>query len=111
MQAYQEVARAVIASAVKDLVKGKLRAEEAYQFLCGVGDNNRTVLKFWCIVAGYSPDQVMSMIQGRSAWAWKVWWRAHGADRLKEIQTQLEKMRPRFILLDESGTHGDGGGA
>ena len=35
MQAYREVAQAVIASAVTDLVNGRTRAEEAYQFLCG----------------------------------------------------------------------------
>ena len=54
MQAYRKVAQAVIARAVTDLVKGTAHAEEAYQFLCGVSDDNRAMLEFWCSVAGYT---------------------------------------------------------
>ena len=86
MQAYREVAQAVIASAVTDLVKGRTRAEEAYQFLCGAGDDNRAVLKFWCFVAGYTPDQVMSTARARSVCAWPTWWLTDGKHRLKQIQ-------------------------
>ena len=85
MQAYREVAQAVIASAVTDLVKGRTSAEEAYQFLCGAGKDNRAVLEFWCFVAGYTPDQVISTARARSVCAWPVWWRAHGKLSLKAI--------------------------
>ena len=104
MQAYREVAQSVIASAVLDLVKGRVRAEEAYQFLCGAGNDNRAMLEFWCFVAGYSPDRVMSKARGRSVCAWRAWWRAHGRRRLRQIQAHIEQMRPRFTLVNDSGT-------
>ncbi len=100
MRAYREVAEAVIASAVTDLVKGRTRAEEAYQFLCGASDDNRAILEFWCVVAGCSPDQVMSTARARSVCAWRIWWRAHGKHRLKQIQDHLEEMRPRFMSVN-----------
>ena len=96
MQAYRVVAQAVIASAVTDLVKGRTRAEEAYQFLCGAGDDSRAMLEFWCFVAGYSPDQVMSTARARSMCAWRIWWLAEGKHRLQQIQSRLEHLRPRF---------------
>lgn len=85
MQAYREVAQAVIASAVTDLVKGRARAEEAYQFLCGASDDNRAMLEFWCFVAGYSPALVVSTTRARSMCAWRVWWLAQGKHRLQQI--------------------------
>ena len=100
MQAYREVAQAVIASAVTDLVKGRARAEEAYQFLCGAGDDHRAMLEFWCFVAEYSADQVMSTVRARSLYAWRVWWLAEGKHRLQQIQTRLEQMRPRFVSVN-----------
>ncbi len=103
MQAYREVAQAVIASAVLDLVNGRIRADEAYQFLCGAGDDNRAVLEFWCFVAGYSPDQVMSTARARSVCAWPVWWRAHGKLRLKQIQNHCALVRPMFVSVSASG--------
>ena len=96
MQAYREVAVAVIAAAMTDLVNGRIRAEEAYQFLCGAGDDNRTMLQFWCFVAGYTPDQVMSTARARSVCAWPVWWRAHGKFSLKQIQDRWSLVRPRY---------------
>ena len=71
-----EVARAVIATAVKELIQGRADAEEAYHFLCGDSDSNRAVLDFWCGVAGYSSDQVRSMARG-----WRIWWLAQGENR------------------------------
>ena len=99
MQAYREVAQAVIASAVTDLVKGRARAEEAYQFLCGASDDNRAMLEFWCFVAGYSPNPVMSTARARSMCAWRVWWLDQGKHRLRQIQNRLEQMRPRFVSV------------
>lgn len=99
MQAYREVAQAVIASAVTDLVKGRARAEEAYQFLCGASDDNRAMLEFWCCVAGYSPDPVMSTARARSMCAWRVWWLDQGKYRLQQMQNRLEQMRPRFVSM------------
>ncbi len=99
IQAYREVAQAVIASAVTDLVKGRARAEEAYQFLCGASDDNRAMLEFCCFVAGYSPDPVMSTARARSMGAWRVWWLGHGKRRLQQIQNRLEQMRPRFVSV------------
>ncbi len=74
MEAHWELAQAVIATAVKDLVRvhkadaegayhaprHRADAEGAYQFLCGAGDDNRLMLEFWCFVAGYTPGRVMS---------------------------------------------------
>ena len=97
MQAYREVAQAVIASAVTDLVKGRARAEEAYQFLCGASADHRAMLEFWCFVAGYAPEQVTSAARARSMRVWRTWWLTHGKHRLKQIQEQLEKMRPRVM--------------
>ncbi len=99
MQAYREVAQAVIASAVTDLVKGRARAEEAYQFLCGASDDNRAMLEFWCFVAGYSPALVVSTTRARSMCAWRVWWLDQGKHRLQQIQDRLEQMRPRFVSV------------
>ena len=99
-QAYRAVAQAVVASAVTDLVKGRPRAEEAYQFLCGAGDENRAVLEFWCSLAGSTPDQVMSTARARPVSAWRIWWRDHGKHRLKLIQHDLEKMRPRVKFVN-----------
>ena len=87
----------------KDGVHLSTRAEEAYQFLCGAGDDNRAVLEFWCFVAGYSPDQVMSTARARSVCAWPVWWRAHGKLRLKQIRNRCALVRPMFVSVSASG--------
>ena len=74
MEAYWDLAQAVIATAVKDLVRlhkadaegaylaprHRVDAEGAYRFLCGAGDDNRLMLEFWCLLAGYAPGRVMS---------------------------------------------------
>ena len=115
MQAYREVGQAVIASAVTDLIQGRRRAEEAYQFLCGASDNNRAMLEFWCFVAGYTPEQVMSTARARSVGAWRVWWLAHGKHRLKQVQAHLERTRSGFVSVNANGNRvtvedRDGGG-